>query len=499
MRKSPVVRFASQVFWFFCSLKLAIVIMLGLTASMIVATTLESLYDTATAKFWVYQSWYFYFLLAMLGIQIFLVALSRYPWKKRHIPFLMAHAGIIILLLGSWITDRHGLDGILRLDEGQQGTVVEVDSPTLVVHDSDQVRAIPVRWVPPNAEFRPMKIQEYGLEIRRMLSHADPQISFVPAPAEQAEQETAGSPHRAAIQLKLQGGPMRASQDFWLWAGDPAWSMTQAGPARLFFFESKEAREALKKPFDETRASKSPWLALTLQPGGSLSYEAVGSDGKRATGVLPAGKIQGQVIQPGWKGGVTLTVTQWVPRATSQTSYTPSRIQYGPQAPPSAIYISAGKGGPESEIWLGMGDRATLQYQGRTIGIGYYPKRYLLPFAIRLDRFQIDHYEGTMNPMSFSSRVTVMEGEREAHQALISMNEPLEHRGITFYQASYEEAQPRPTVSIFSVNQDPGRWWKYIGSLLIVLGTILLFASKYSKKKSTARTAVAKTLEVDSA
>jgi hypothetical protein len=67
------------------------------------------------------------------------------------------------------------------------------------------------------------------------------------------------------------------------------------------------------------------------------------------------------------------------------------------------------------------------------------------------------------------------------------MNEPLEKHRFTIYQSSYEDGNPRPTTSIFSVNQDPGRSWKYSGSLLIVLGSILLFAEKYRRKNITAK------------
>ena len=61
---------------------------------------------------------------------------------------------------------------------------------------------------------------------------------------------------------------------------------------------------------------------------------------------------------------------------------------------------------------------------------------------------------------------------------------------VAYPRPAVEDARPRPTVSIFSVNRDPGRVWKYIGSLLIVLGSIMLFAVKYRKarvdKKKTA-------------
>jgi len=104
---------------------------------------------------------------------------------------------------------------------------------------------------------------------------------------------------------------------------------------------------------------------------------------------------------------------------------------------------------------------------------------------VKLEQFKIDRYQGTQNPSEFSSVVSVdgaANGEKVVNH-LISMNEPLKYGGYTFYQASYIDAQPRPTTSIFSVNQDPGRWLKYWGSIFLVGGTIWLFAMKYWKKK----------------
>jgi cytochrome c biogenesis protein ResB len=64
------------------------------------------------------------------------------------------------------------------------------------------------------------------------------------------------------------------------------------------------------------------------------------------------------------------------------------------------------------------------------------------------------------------------------------MNEPLKHNGFTFYQASFQENQTgEATTSILSVNKDPGRWIKYLGSFLIVLGTIVMFYFKHYRLK----------------
>jgi cytochrome c biogenesis protein ResB len=102
----------------------------------------------------------------------------------------------------------------------------------------------------------------------------------------------------------------------------------------------------------------------------------------------------------------------------------------------------------------------------------------LLPFQLYLNRFQIEHDQGTTSPASYASHV-VVSGQQGRKEVTISMNEPLEYQGYTVYQASYEDAQPRPVTSIFAINQDPGRFWKYLGSLFIVLGIVWLFVSKH--------------------
>src|SRR5690242_4235204 len=109
------------------SLKLAVVLLLGITASLAAATFIESLNDTRTAQYWVYKSWWFSALLLLLGVNILAVALSRIPWKPKHTPFLLAHLGILILLTGSFLTQKYGLDGNLRITEGETTNVVELE------------------------------------------------------------------------------------------------------------------------------------------------------------------------------------------------------------------------------------------------------------------------------------------------------------------------------------------------------------------------------------
>lgn len=474
---------AVRIFWrVSISLKLAVVVILSLTAALIVATVMESMYDTPTAQYWVYQAWYFYAILGTLGWLIFAVAMSRLPWQKKHLPFLSAHLGILLTLYGSWLTYKFGIDGSLQVSEGQTESAVELNEPLLLIAsgsttDSSTTATIPIPWIPPNAKFRPISLPQ-GLTVAEFISRAESKVTFVPA----LGATDLASP---ALKIKVAGGPsappfMKLGQEAWLWGGEATWNRQQVGPAILSLSAGPDYLPAVGKgPEARFRLdAKKSRLQVTIQT----------SDGKVAEQSFPfkeASDLVGLVIQTGWKFEAQITVQAWIPRAKSEVRFEPARIQYGTNAPSSAIRLHAGA----SDVWLGLGDRATLDLPAgpdgpvRHFTIGYFPRRIVLPFGVKLQKFSIDRYQGTSNPSEFSSVVDVSGGKEPAVEGrLISMNEPLKYGGFTFYQTSYVDAQPRPTISIFSVNQDPGRWLKYLGCFLIVMGTIWLFAMKYLKR-----------------
>lgn len=475
-----------KIFWqISISLKFAVVIILGLACALIVATVLESKYDTPTAQYWVYQTTAFYGLLALLGWLIFAVAISRLPWKFRHLPFLCAHLGIILLLYGSWLTFQFGIDGSMTVVEGRTESTIDLTDPLLLVSDEGKVSTTPVPWLPPNATFRPIEIPDYGLRVAEFISRAEPKVDFIPATG-------ALDLAAPAIRLKIAGGPsappfMRMGQESWIWGGDATWMKQQVGPAMLSMSPNTDMLAF---------SAKGPEISMRLDPKRSILHVAVQTtEGKKTELAFPFKEpkdLVGTVIKTGWKFDATATILEWIPRAMTDVKFAPARIQYGATASNSAILLRTMEipGVASSKIWLGLGDRATFDIPeggGKTkrVTIGYFPRRVILPFGVKLEAFKIDRYQGTMNPSEFSSLVSVdgaASGEKVSNH-LISMNEPLKFGGYTFYQASYVDAQPRPTTSILSVNQDPGRWMKYIGSILIVLGTIWLFAMKYWKKK----------------
>ncbi len=94
-----------------------------------------------------------------------------------------------------------------------------------------------------------------------------------------------------------------------------------------------------------------------------------------------------------------------------------------------------------------------------------------LNFKIRLDKFVIKHYPGSMQPSSYDSYVTVLNRDgKKLFSYHIYMNHILVYKGYRFYQASYDKDEKG---TILSVSYDPGMYITYLGYFMLTLGFIL--------------------------
>ena len=469
------------------SLKLAVLVIASLAITLAVATVLESVHDAKTAQYFVYRAPWFYGLLSLLGMNILAVALSRLPWKKRHFPFLMAHAGILMILTGSWITYRQGLDGSLQVSEGEVNSAVELDQHVLVLKEGDSQKTIPFDWMPVSVaeRFKGRDFPELGLRVETFLPDSEPRVRFVEA-ANGADPRVA-----PAVQIKILGAPMGGAPEFWLWAGDVGWAQQKLGLAR--FLIRREGRDDLIPPPVAGPEARFDFIA---GKAGMLRFETFSVRGEKRSGKVDLSRLKPGgdplILEPGWKMPIRVQVKAYLPAGVNLTDYVPAKVKpegMGTAIPQPAIRVSV-LSNPASKLWLGIGDHADFTgADGIKRVIGYYPKRVVLPFGIELERFRLEHNPGTLDPAAYSSFVRVVDQfassakpERpEVHH--ITMNEPLESGGYTFYQASYIPEVPRPVTTILSVNHDPGRGLKYWGSLLLVLGSISLYLVKVVQRK----------------
>ncbi|WP_141054394.1 cytochrome c biogenesis protein CcsA [Aliarcobacter cryaerophilus] len=124
-----------------------------------------------------------------------------------------------------------------------------------------------------------------------------------------------------------------------------------------------------------------------------------------------------------------------------------------------------------------LGVPRDLIFDKYTVTLEYGSKFIDLPFAIRLNEFQLERYPGSMAPSSYASEVTVIKGDK-TYDYRIFMNRTLNEGNFLFFQSSYF---PDETGTVLSVNNDPGKWPTYFGYFLLTLGLFLNFFDKKSR------------------
>jgi hypothetical protein len=151
------------------------------------------------------------------------------------------------------------------------------------------------------------------------------------------------------------------------------------------------------------------------------------------------------------------------------------------------LRIEASGPSGSASVWLPRGGREEIAVGDDRVFLSYQPAIYDLGaehgFAVRLDRFTAGTDPGGRLKASYASDVTLVpmaDGE-PASTAHISMNRRLDHRSVTLFQTSYfeipgQDGQPSGRLaSVFTAATDPGRFGKWLGSVLIVAGTIILY------------------------
>ncbi len=157
-----------HVYRFLASLKLAVISLGALAATLAYATFFESWYGTGAAQEYIYRSAGFAVLLAFLGMNILCAALIRYPWKKRQTGFVVTHAGLLTVLVGSYYSVRTGDEGQVGMLEGDvKSELVRIDYPVIRVweidpHTRERQREFDLPFRPGPFEWGPGKPRSPG-------------------------------------------------------------------------------------------------------------------------------------------------------------------------------------------------------------------------------------------------------------------------------------------------------------------------------------------------
>jgi hypothetical protein len=102
------------------SLGFGALLLLLLMVAMGSATVYESSHSTEEAQALFYAAPWFHGLLGLLALNLAAAVLGRYSFQRRQLPFLITHAGLLIILLGALVTYRFGVSGQLSLGQNEK-------------------------------------------------------------------------------------------------------------------------------------------------------------------------------------------------------------------------------------------------------------------------------------------------------------------------------------------------------------------------------------------
>lgn len=122
----------------FGSLKLAVILLISISVACAAATFAESSFSIKVARYYIYDAPWFNLWLGLLVLNLLCAALTRWPWQRRHVGFVITHAGIILLLAGAWVGKLRGFEGTVTLKKGAEPTNVLVIDETLLQVESPE-------------------------------------------------------------------------------------------------------------------------------------------------------------------------------------------------------------------------------------------------------------------------------------------------------------------------------------------------------------------------
>ena len=439
------------------NMKVAVALMMVFAIAIGAATFIENDYGTQTARALVYNARWFELLLFYFSATI-LYNIFRYRmYRRSKWGQLVLHVSFLLVAIGAMLTRYVGYEGIQHIREGESSRVMVSDVMMLNATLKDRNKT---------AEFtRPLYLSSMTKNrVRDTLELDGKKVTlelsrYLPAAKRVAKPDPNGT---TILELKVSAGT--AGEDLLL----PKGSSRDFG---MFLLSFEGKRSKLK-----------PTLYLSEEANGSIRVEApmemtTLDMATRQSGTVSAGTHELQPRKLYQFAGNSLVLRTVHPHAKTvweSTALKPGRKN------PQMLEMKVSHNGESRVVRLTgrkaqVGRPVIVNFKNLEVKLGYGAKIIPLPFAVKLDRFELERYPGSMSPASYSSYVTVIDREKNLTMPYhIYMNHVLDYRGYRFFQSSYDMDEKG---TVLSVNHDPGTWPTYLGYLLMAIGFLWSYLS----------------------
>ena len=216
------------------SLMIAVPLLITIALVLAWGTIYESRFGTAAVQRFIYHSWWFQGLLAFLAINLAIAALERRPWQRKHQPFLLAHLGIILILLGGITGGRFGIEGQLIIPEGQAERMLQLPQNVLVVRQPNPgvSRVIPTQFETTAWLHEPHTLFQIPLEGRTVQLVVD---RYYPDAVTEERVTDGGETENPALNIVLSHDDQQ--EELWLLVNDPERFGARWGDAHVLFLQ----------------------------------------------------------------------------------------------------------------------------------------------------------------------------------------------------------------------------------------------------------------------
>lgn len=441
---------------FLCSVRFALVLLASALGLVIAATWIEAVTGShEAASKWVYRSPWFLAVLVGAFINILGSALKRWPFQKRHIPFLTAHLGLLMVISGQFVKLAFGVQGELLLAEGAGSHTLLLDHHYRLAIEDQQGRVDLISMKKGRGESTLFPIELVEKEA---------------PPLEVDEAKWISLAQRVERELPISMGGS------WL-TYLKGWGGVQGG---LFPIE-RPLSDDLVAALNQSR-----WELLPepLQATALWSARMIADREEAQTGPLLCISIASQVEQMGERLPLDLDLSS----ATAETkALLLSALLYARGFHPQSWAEEPGVNPSEGlRFFECNGERVALSHHGKaTLLGGAYSMRLQwneqeIPHHLRLHDLRTVCYPGSSSPYGYEGRFSI-DGERIE----LAMNRVYEsQKGYRFYLAQVTPVEEqRAQRAVLIVNRDPAkRGLTYPGAGLVALGSFLFYRQRFKRR-----------------
>ncbi len=449
------------------SLKFAVMIILVFCAFLTWGTLMESKHGADYANRLVYKSWPFLIVQFSIFLSILFAALIRLPPKKHLYGFYTIHAGLITLFIGAWVTYSSGIDGAIKLHPNTPTQSLEVNEDELRIGDI-----------------------HYALPFISGVTQIDQELAgailgkYYPFASERLRWISDTSELQPTSQYLISNDKIREEFTLSLHPSSTFGQKEKLGKLNIFYlnpvyescFQKRQSGILVwnkrtnrcqhvrkvslhERPFSLGEFEKTPHLFLF---GKTMAYFDQRNKNWRISVIAEKSKLPWMNLNLTLLRHETGAFPQIVPEYQK-----PKLGMVEEELNVRALEVNfMGK-----NFWVTSRKPVIFNTGNKLITFELGKKKLELPYTLNLDKFLMGTDPGSDSAASYESQITLFQNAvSKKHR--IFMNNPLKFRDFTFYQASFFPISPGVFGSVLSVNFDPGRWLKYLGAILLVLGSI---------------------------